>query len=64
MHAGRLEAPVHTLSRRGDSQRGGMHDNQAVGFNPYRAPRTRRSDYVLVAATLAVTFALVVWALL
>jgi hypothetical protein len=41
-----------------------LHDNQGVGFNPFRAQQKRRSDYLLVAATLAVTFALVLWALL
>ena len=41
-----------------------MDDNHLVGFNPFRAQRRRTSDYVLVAATLAVTFALVLWALL
>jgi len=35
-----------------------------VGFNPYRAARRRRSDYVFVAIGLAVAVALVLWALL
>jgi hypothetical protein len=33
-----------------------------VGLNPFRAHRTRPSDYVLVAAALLVTLALVIWA--
>lgn len=33
-----------------------------MGLNPYRAHRRRRSDVFLVAAALAVTLALVVWA--
>ena len=37
-------------------------ENGVVGFNPFRAQRRRSSDYVLVAAALAVTFALVLWA--
>ena len=41
-----------------------VHDNHGVGFNPFRPQRRRRSDYVLVAAALAVTLALVLWALL
>lgn len=39
-----------------------MHDTQGVGFNPFRAQQKRRSDYVLVVAALAVTFALILWA--
>jgi len=35
-----------------------------MGLNPFRVQRRRPSDYVLVAAALAVTIALVVWALL
>jgi hypothetical protein len=35
-----------------------------VGFNPYRKMRRRPSDYVLLVAGLAVTVALVLWALL
>lgn len=34
-----------------------------MGLNPYRARRRRPSDVVLVAAALAVTLALVMWAL-
>jgi hypothetical protein len=34
-----------------------------VGFNPFRAQKRRTSDYVLVAAALAVTLALVAWAI-
>jgi len=33
-----------------------------MGLNPFRVQRRRPSDYVLVAAALAVTLALVVWA--
>jgi hypothetical protein len=35
-----------------------------MGFNPYARRRRRPSDYVLVVAGLAVTLALVLWALL
>jgi len=35
-----------------------------VGLNPFRVQRRRPSDFVLVAVALAVTAALVVWALL
>ena len=35
-----------------------------MGLNPFRVHRRRSSDYVLVAAALAVTMALVLWALL
>jgi len=35
-----------------------------MGLNPFRVQRRRPSDYVLVAAALAVTIALVMWALL
>jgi hypothetical protein len=35
-----------------------------VGFNPFRVQRRRRSDYVLVAAALLATVALVMWAML
>jgi len=33
-----------------------------MGLNPFRVHRRRTSDYVLVAATLLITLALVVWA--
>jgi hypothetical protein len=33
-----------------------------VGLNPYRPQRRRASDYLLVAAAMVVTIALVVWA--
>jgi hypothetical protein len=33
-----------------------------MGLNPFRAQQRRRSDYVLVVATLLVVLALVVWA--
>jgi hypothetical protein len=33
-----------------------------VGLNPFRVQRRRSSDYVLVAATLVVIAALVLWA--
>lgn len=36
----------------------------AVGFNPYRQQRRRRSDYVFVAAAFVVVAVLLVWALL
>jgi hypothetical protein len=35
-----------------------------MGLNPFRAQQRRRSDYVLVAATLAVILVLVLWAAL
>lgn len=34
-----------------------------MGFNPFRVQRRRTSDYVLVAAAMAVIVALVVWAI-
>jgi len=34
-----------------------------VGFNPYRQPRRRPSDYVMVAAAVVVVLALLLWAL-
>jgi hypothetical protein len=33
-------------------------------LNPFRAQQRRRSDYVLVVATLAIIVALVLWAAL
>jgi len=33
-----------------------------VGLNPFRVHRRRSSDYALVAATLLIIVALVVWA--
>ena len=39
-----------------------MGESRPMGLNPYRAHRRRRSDVLLVAAALAVTLALVVWA--
>jgi hypothetical protein len=33
-----------------------------VGLNPFRVQRRRRSDYVLVGATMLVILALVLWA--
>jgi hypothetical protein len=35
-----------------------------MGLNPYRKQQRRPGDYVLVAAAVAVTLALVLWALL
>jgi hypothetical protein len=35
-----------------------------MGFNPFRQQRRRTGDYVLVAATLVVIAALVLWAFL
>lgn len=35
----------------------------AVGYNPFRRRVHRRSDYLLVAAALALTAVLVLWAL-
>jgi hypothetical protein len=35
-----------------------------MGFNPYRRFRARPADYVLVAAALVVSAALVVWGVL
>ena len=35
-----------------------------MGLNPYRAHRSRPSDVLLVAAALAITLALVIWAFL
>ena len=35
-----------------------------VGFNPFRQQRRRTTDYVFLAAALALTVALVVWAAL
>jgi hypothetical protein len=35
-----------------------------VGLNPFRVQRRRSSDYVLVAATLVVIAALVLWAVI
>jgi len=34
-----------------------------VGFNPFRQQRRRASDYVLVAAAMAVVALLLIWAL-
>lgn len=39
-------------------------DTRRMGFNPYRKQRRRPSDYAFVAAALAVTAALLLWALL
>jgi hypothetical protein len=39
-------------------------DNRGVGFNPFRQQKRRRSDYVLVAAAVAITLLLVLWALI
>ena len=36
----------------------------AMGLNPYRPQRRRASDYLFVAAGLAVALVLVLWALL
>jgi hypothetical protein len=36
----------------------------AMGLNPYRPQQRRASDYLFVAAALAVALALVLWALL
>jgi hypothetical protein len=33
-----------------------------VGFNPFRAQRRRRSDYLFVGAAFVVTAVLVAWA--
>lgn len=33
-----------------------------MGFNPYRQQRRRPSDYLMVAAAVAVVVALLVWA--
>jgi hypothetical protein len=35
-----------------------------MGLNPFRQQKRRTSDYVLVAAALAVTIALLVWAMM
>jgi hypothetical protein len=35
-----------------------------MGFDPFRPPRRRTSDYAFVAAAFVVTAALLVWALL
>jgi hypothetical protein len=35
-----------------------------MGFNPYRRFRARTSDYVMVAAAMAIAGALVLWGLL
>ena len=35
---------------------------RAVGFNPFRQQRRRRSDYVFLATALLVTAALLAWA--
>jgi hypothetical protein len=35
-----------------------------VGFNPFRAQRRQRADYVIVAAAAIVILALVLWAAL
>jgi hypothetical protein len=39
-------------------------DTDRVGFNPFRQQRKRTSDYLLVAAALAVVVALLAWALI
>jgi hypothetical protein len=39
-------------------------DNRGVGFNPFRQQKRRSSDYVLVAAAVAITLLLVLWALI
>ena len=36
----------------------------AVGFNPFRQQRRRTTDYVFVAAALAVVAVLLIWAAL
>jgi hypothetical protein len=43
---------------------GHTQQNRAVGFNPYRPQRRRRSDYVFVAAAFVVVAVLLLWALL
>ncbi len=35
-----------------------------MGFNPFRVQRRRQSDYVFVAAAMAVIVALVIWAII
>jgi hypothetical protein len=35
-----------------------------MGFNPFRQSRRRPSDYVMVAAALAIVIALLAWAFL
>jgi hypothetical protein len=35
-----------------------------MGLNPFRQQKRRTSDYVLVAAALAVTIALLLWAMM
>ncbi len=35
-----------------------------MGFNPYRKQKRRTSDYLFVAAALAVVAALLLWALI
>jgi hypothetical protein len=41
---------------------GGLGQNPAVGFNPFRQQRRRSTDYVMVAAAFAVVAVLLVWA--
>lgn len=55
-----VDAAVHSVTHPEPEAR----DNRAVGFNPFGQQRRRPSDYVFVVVALAVTFALVVWALL
>ena len=40
-----------------------MGHTRTMGLNPFRAQRHRRSDYLLVGVALAVTLALVIWAM-
>jgi len=44
--------------------RGIQAKNGGVGFNPFRQQKRRSSDYVLVAAAVAITLLLVLWALI
>jgi hypothetical protein len=57
---------VGRSGRRGPVWRYAWHPGQEwdVGFNPFRQQKRRSSDYVLVAAAVAITLLLVLWALI
>lgn len=54
---------ARTLARGCDRWKGPVPgDNEDVGFNPLRAQKRRSSDYLFLAAALAVTLLLLLWA--
>jgi hypothetical protein len=54
---------VHTPPERSTSKVSTPGDhNRHVGFNPFRQQRRSPVDYVVLAAALAITVALLLWA--